>query len=272
MDIRNIAGFPGLSTHRRQTLLAEAMIQVLHRALSILELLAVEPEKVHSLGEIAATFGLNRGTCSNILKTLSERNYVERLSRRRGYRLGVMAEQLRGARSLDRAIVAAARPILRGLAESLNETSLVGVLRGHTRVTLDSVQCDRDLQARSRQVRNAYETATGRLLAAFLPPERLDAFLQSAGMPGPEVWPGVGNRQSLNRALAKIRKGELAMTKSPEHIVGLAVPVRRGEDVLASVSVYLPEIRFRASRREEITTALRDAGRQISRRLTEGSL
>lgn len=247
------------------------MIQVLHRALSILELLACEPEKVHSLGEIAATFGLNRGTCANILKTLCERNYVERLGRRRGYRLGAMARQLSGARSLDRAIVAAARPVLRALTESLNETSLVGVLRGHTRVTLDSVQCDRDLQARSRQVRNAYETATGRLLVAFLPPDQLDAFVAAAGMPDPEVWPGVDSRQSLNRALAKIRKAELAVTRSSEHIIGLAVPVRRADDVLASVSVYLPEIRFRAPRRQEITTALRAAGHHITRRLTEDS-
>ena len=240
------------------------MIQVLHRALSILELLAVEPQKVHSLGEIAETFGLNRATCANILKTLAERDYVERLSRRRGYRLGPMAEQLRGARSLDQSIVSAARPVLRRLTGSLNETSLVGVLRGHTRVTLDSVQCDRDLQARSRQVRNAYETASGRLLAAFLPADRLESFLQTAGLPSPEVWPGVDNRQALNRALARIRKTELATTKSPEHVVGLAVPVRRGDDVVASVSVYLPEIRFRASRRQEITAALRAAGRAIA--------
>ena len=247
------------------------MIQVIHRALSILEFLALEPDRVHSLGEIADTFGLNRGTCSNILKTLAERNYVERLSGRRGYRLGVMAEQLGGARSLDHAIVSAARPVLQGLTRSLNETSLVGVLRGDKRVTLDSVQCDRDLQARSRQVRNAYETATGRLLVAFLPRDRLDALVTSAGMPPADVWPGVDRRESLTRALAKIRKAELATTRSSDHIVGLAVPVRRADDVLASVSVYLPEIRFRASRRQEILDALRDAGRQISRRLTEGS-
>jgi DNA-binding IclR family transcriptional regulator len=247
------------------------MIQVLHRALSILELLAVEPGKIHSLGEIAETFGLNRATCANILKTLAERNYVQRLSRRRGYRLGPMAEQLRGARSLDQAIVSAARPVLRQLTESLNETSLVGVLRGHTRVTLDSVQCDRDLQARSRQVRPAYETATGRLLVAFLPADRLEPFLQTAGLPAAEVWPGVDTRQRLDRALARIRKTELARTKSPEHIVGLAVPIRRSDEVVASVSVYLPEIRFRAPRRQQITTALRAAGHEITRRLTEGA-
>jgi len=247
------------------------MIQVIHRALSILEFLAIEPDKVHSLGEIADAFGLNRGTCSNILKTLAERNYVERLAGRRGYRLGAMAEQLGGARSLDQAIVSAARPVLQGLTRSLNETSLVGVLRGDKRVTLDSVQCDRDLQARSRQVRNAYETATGRLLIAFLAPDRLDAFLTSAGLPSPDAWPGVDRRESLTRALAKIHKAELAITRSTEHIVGLAVPVRRADDVLASVSVYLPQIRYRPPHRHQILTALRTAGQQITHRLTEAS-
>ena len=111
----------------------------------------------------------------------------------------------------------------------------------------------------------------GRLLIAFLPPDRLDAFLATAGPPPADVWPGVDRHESLARALAKIRKAELAITRSPEHIVGLAVPVRRADDVLASVSVYLPQIRFRPPHRHQILTALRTAGQQITRRLTEGS-
>jgi DNA-binding IclR family transcriptional regulator len=78
------------------------MIQVIHRAFDVLELLASQPERVFSLGEIAEAAELNRGTCSNILKTLAARSYVTRLSGRGGYRLGSMASPWEGQAAQDR--------------------------------------------------------------------------------------------------------------------------------------------------------------------------
>ena len=52
------------------------MIQVINRALNILEILAQEPDKEFGLSEIATAVELNAGTCANILKTLVYRNYV----------------------------------------------------------------------------------------------------------------------------------------------------------------------------------------------------
>ena len=46
------------------------MIQVINRALNILEILAQEPDKEFGLSEISTTVELNAGTCANILKTL----------------------------------------------------------------------------------------------------------------------------------------------------------------------------------------------------------
>ena len=46
------------------------MIQVINRALNILEILAQEPDKEFGLSEIATAVELNAGTCANILKTL----------------------------------------------------------------------------------------------------------------------------------------------------------------------------------------------------------
>lgn len=44
------------------------MIQVINRALNILEILAQEPDKEFGLSEIATAVELNAGTCANILK------------------------------------------------------------------------------------------------------------------------------------------------------------------------------------------------------------
>ena len=44
------------------------MIKVIEKALNILELLAGEQDREISLGEIASTLNMDRGTCSNIRK------------------------------------------------------------------------------------------------------------------------------------------------------------------------------------------------------------
>ena len=64
------------------------MIKVIEKALNILELLAGEQDREISLGEIASTLNMDRGTCSNIIKTLAARGYVQQDSPRRGYRFG----------------------------------------------------------------------------------------------------------------------------------------------------------------------------------------
>ncbi len=243
------------------------MIQVIHRALDILELLGSQPERAFPLGEIARLLALHRATCSNILKTLAQRGYVERLPARGGYRLGSLASPWQGLAEHDRELAVVARPLLQALAEKLDETSLLGVIRGTKRVTLECAATDRDLQVRSRQVRDVYETASGRLLLAYLPDQQQTAFVERAGLPDARVWSEIGSADDLQRALAAIRRRKLARSDSPEHVVGLAVPVWQDEQVVASVSVYLPEVRFKAQRRNEIVSTLRAAGREISQRL-----
>lgn len=243
------------------------MIQVIHRALDILELLGSQPERTFPLGEIAQLLELHRATCSNILKTLVQRGYVERLPARGGYRLGSLASPWQGLAAHDRELSTLAKPILHALSLQLNETSLLGVIRGTRRVTLECAASDRDLQVRSRQVRSVYETASGRLLLAYLPAEQQEAFLDRVGLPEESVWPKVKSARDLEQALAGIRRKKLARSDSAEHVVGLAVPVWRDDRVVASVSVYLPEVRFASNRREEIISALREAGEEITRQL-----
>lgn len=243
------------------------MIQVIHRALNVLELLAEDPQKGRPLGQIAQSLGLHKGTCGNILRTLVERGYVERTEDQRAYRLGPMLRQVATGAAGDAELVAAAHYVLQNLTQNLNETSLLGVVRGSKRITLDSVPCDQDLQVNSREVRDVYETASGRVVLAYFSEERFEAFLRRTGPPDAGVWPGVQSRAELRAALSTIAEEELAVTRSPKHIVGLAVPVRKQDDVVASVSVYLPEVRYEPARQEAIIEALREAGRQITHRL-----
>ncbi|MGA0555611.1 IclR family transcriptional regulator [Larkinella sp. VNQ87] len=243
------------------------MIQVVVRALELLEYVAKKDNEPTTLTELAAATGLNQPTCANIVKTLVEKKYLDHVGRRKGYRLGIMAYQLTDNVAYNEHLVLAAKDYMEHLTAQLNETSLLGILRNNRRFLLHIVNSDQDLQVRSRTESDIYPTATGRILLAFLPEKERDALIEAIGLPTATVWPGIETREQLGQALAVIRGEELVITRSLKHIVGIAVPIRRGGEVVASLSVFLPESRYTAARRPVILQAVRETAGQINRRL-----
>lgn len=106
------------------------MIQVIHRALSILETIASSPKEDLSLSEIADSLQLNHGTCANILKTLVNRNYVEQVGTKKGYKLGYMAYQLTDSYTYYAELKEIAKPFVDKLRESINETIILSIIEG----------------------------------------------------------------------------------------------------------------------------------------------
>lgn len=243
------------------------MVLVIVKALDILEYLAQDPEKAYTLTAIAEALHMNQATCVNILQTLVSKNYVEHAGRKKGYRLGPMAYNLTNNPSYNQNLVSAAKDVMEELTTQLNETSLLGILRNHKRFILHLVNSDQDLQVRSRSERNVYETASGRVLLAYLSPKELENFLQINGFPAEDIWQEATAREGLDNALSKIKKDELAITYSKTHIIGLAVPIKKKEQVIAALGVFLPEIRFSAARKKEIILCLRKSAQTIKERL-----
>lgn len=243
------------------------MVLVVVKALDILEWVARDTSRAYSLTEIAEGMQMNQATCVNILQTLVSKNYLEHLGRKKGYRLGPMAYNLTSNLSYSQNLVMAARDEMENLTAQLNETSILGIIRNQKRFIVHLVNSDQDLQVRSRSERSVYETATGRLLLAFMPAKERDSFLQSNGLPSADIWSEATTPADMDAALTKIKADELAITLSTTHIVGLAVPIRKGGLVVASLSVFLPEIRCSGQRRREIVQMLRQSAQVINERL-----
>lgn len=243
------------------------MVLVVVKALDILEWIARDSSRTYSLTEIAEGLQMNQATCVNILQTLVSKNYIEHLGRKKGYRLGPMAYNLTNNLSYSQNLVLAAKEPMEELTAGLNETSILGIIRNQKRFIVHLVNSDQDLQVRSRTERNVYETATGRLLLAFMSPKEQESFLQSNGLPPADIWPEGAAPEGLHAELTTIRAQELAVTRSKSHIIGLAVPIRKNGQVIASLSVFLPQIRCSARRQAEIMQALQRTNKQISQRL-----
>jgi IclR family transcriptional regulator, KDG regulon repressor len=243
------------------------MIQVIVRALDILEFVAQHGKEPIQLIKIAENAGLSQPTTANIVKSLVDKNYLERVGRKEGYRLGPAAYQLTGNLSYSQNLVLAAKDLMEDLTEQLNETSLLAIIKNNKRFVLHTVQSNQDLQVRTRTEAPVYQTASGRLLLAYLNAKELDKFIQAAGLPNPQEWPGIQTKEKLEKALQKIKKEEFIQTVNAHHIIGFAIPVYKNKEVIASLSVYLPESRVTPAYKENIAKSMIRTANKIKVRL-----
>ncbi len=245
------------------------MIQVIVRALDILEFVAQHGKEPIQLIKIAENAELSQPTTANIVKTLVDKNYLERVGRKEGYRLGPAAYQLTGNLSYSQNLILAAKDPMEDLTRQIDETSLLGVIRNNKRYILHQVQSDQDLQVRTAREADVFATASGRVLVAYLASKELDNLIKAVGLPSAQVWPGAQTREALEKALLKIRKEEFVQTLNSKHIVGFAVPIYKNKEVSCSLGVFLPESRVTAASKENIAKLMRRTANKIKERLNK---
>lgn len=243
------------------------MIQVVHRALNILEYIANDPEKPKALGDIAEDLELNAATCANIIKTLVVREYLEKLDKQKGYLLGPMAYRLSGNEGYRKGLVDAAKDEMQALTKKTNENSLLCMLKNDMRIVIYKVTSENDLQANTSIEKRVYDTSSGRLLVAMLPDDELEKFINQYGLPGKEEWDGVTDRLSMMRQVRKIRKDGYAIQTTKNQITGLALPVYSRGRVQASLSVYMPAFRYSPAIKLEMVSQIKRAADRISKKL-----
>ncbi len=245
------------------------MVQVIERALEILEYIAREPETPRGLGEIAGQVELNAATCARILQTLVARGYVDQIAPKKGYRLGPMAYLLGARGPFRKDLVMLAEPLMLELARATRETVLLAALHQGRRILLAEVAGDQVVQIRGDQVQvfDPYRTATGRLLLAYLPAEARNAFVAANGLPEMR-WPEAASPAGLEREMDTIRR-EGRVVRSDGHVAGVALPLREGDTVPAALGMYLPAHRFEGEHRERILAGMAATAAAITRRVAE---
>ncbi len=243
------------------------MIQVIQRALDILEYIANDPDKPKPLGEIAGDLKLNAGTCANIIKTLTVRQYLEKIDKQKGYCLGARAYGLTGTEGYRKKLVYAAKEEMELLTQKMNENSLLCILKGEIRLVIHKTQSSNDLQVNTSAEKKAYDTASGRLLVAMQSTEEIEKYIDKYGLPATDVWQGITDKKYFLKQLAKIRKEGYAMQVTSKQIVGVALPVYENKAVIASLSVYMPLFRFNSFDRQDIIKQVKRRADRISRKL-----
>lgn len=247
------------------------MIQVLDRAFTIIEQVALAPRREHSLSELAATLGIRASTCANIVRSLVDSGYLESSGPRRGYRLGPVPYLLARRAPYAADLTDAAKGEMEALCKELNETCVLSVLRGIRRHVLLHVRHDSPLQIRQDVLllEDPYRSPSGRLLVALLPVHERDRLVKRLGPPG-DAWPEADTRSALERTCASIRQQGccLYVPDDGDALAGVACPVVHA-DGYAALGVFLPRYRFKAKHKRKILMSLRDTSDYIGRRVEE---
>lgn len=216
------------------------MIKVLHKALDILEFISHDKSKTYSLTEIAQEIGEKPTTCSNIIKTLLERGYVER-GEKGGYKLGIMAFSIVNISGYDIDLVNKAKDPLKKLSEDINSSAVLSVLKNRRKHVLLRIESNSIIQVNSSamDISDPYETSTGLVLLAYQPDDVINNLIRQNGLPLTFT-----SEEDYHNFLNSIRTdGYLSMTVKKE-IAEVATPVKSNGEVIAAIGVYMPKYKF----------------------------
>lgn len=245
------------------------MIQVICRAMGIIELLGTNPKKEFTVAEISSSLGLDKGTCTNILKTLASRGFIQQREPRSGYKLGYALYNITGCSVDNDELTKIARDDVEKLGAKLNESAILSMIRNDKRITLYSTIPDREIMVRTSNDKSVYSANTGRVILANYSPEHQEKFIIRKGLPEMNEWEEVASSDNphgeLVNRLLQIRNDGYAIMHDRNDIIGFAAPLFREGHVVGSIGVYLPS--YRIGSKEKILSAVLETAERINTKI-----
>jgi DNA-binding IclR family transcriptional regulator len=241
------------------------------RTVHLLELFAEHPDGL-TLTDVTDLTGWPKSSSLALLRTLQLRQYLDNSNDTGKYRLGPRVAFLGTAYLGNLDLAREGVDIVREVSRACDETVHLAVLRGTDVLYVAKEEGGGHMRMVSMVGRMipAHGTGVGKMLLASLPPERIDA-LYPAGQDLPRLTDRTTtDRQAFIRRLEHIREQGYA-TDSGESTLGiecLAAPVFDvNAQVIAAMSISVPEPRFSSSRVPALLATLIDGVRQLSIRM-----
>ena len=127
------------------------MIKVLDKSFAILEeIIAATPQPLGPLA-LAKKLGLNRTTCSRILRMLLDAGYIVQISRQAGYAAGPRIVTLNNMAQYQSRLLSKAVPMVDQLAERIGDSVLISQVCRGKRYVLYHRNCNPDREIRLNQ-------------------------------------------------------------------------------------------------------------------------
>ncbi|TGN99179.1 IclR family transcriptional regulator [Burkholderia sp. USMB20] len=239
------------------------------KATVLLTELGLHPQGI-TVTELAKCVRMSRPTAFRLLLSLEQTGFVERADNK--YKLGWRLARLGRLADPHAGIISRVQPILKALAEELNEMigyavvngdvdfDLIAEASGSRLITLSPGYVARDFPL--------HASATGKIILAEMTDEKISSVL-------PETLPllasrTITDRAALIRSLHKVRKQRYAVVDDEleESLFALAVGVRDERDRLIGVlAVTGPTQRMHTRSLPEVAERLHETAKRIVAKL-----
>lgn len=247
-------------------------IRSVEKVIDILELLAREGQGL-ALGEIAKRLDLNPSTAHHLIATLKQRGLVVQDERTRVYRIGYRLVALVGTFLSSTDLYPAGIGPVEELRDLSGETSYLSVFQAQDVASIISLVGMNPVQARRVHrpgKSKLHSTATGKLLLAYMPPEKAAAVIAASELT-PFTPKTIVDPVRLLDELEEIRREGFSRDREEDY-VGLecvAVPVFSANGhCVAAVSVSYPVAT--PERTEELLRLVSRAADKVSANLGAG--
>ncbi|TNM38519.1 IclR family transcriptional regulator [Nocardioides albidus] len=242
---------------------------VLERSFRILG--AFDPSaKTLTLTALSQRAGVPKSSTLRLVRQLVELGALER-TERGDYAIGLRMLEMAALAPRGHGLRATALPYMEDLHRVTRQHVLLAVREGTDAVLVERLSA-RDAGRVLHRVGGRLPlttTGVGRVLLAHAPADVLDSLI---GAPAPS-WraPDIQTPDELRVALAEIRHQGFAEVTSdrpePEPVTSMAAAIRRGQEVIAALSVVAPTHTLQP---RECRAAVMTVARAISRELTAG--
>jgi DNA-binding IclR family transcriptional regulator len=249
---------------------AAMKLKSVDKAISILDCLSIQGP-ILGVGDISAITGYAKSTVSRLLSTLAQRGCVEKAQGFGKYRLGYRIHLWGNSIKNQMNLATISLPVMKRLRDECNEEVGIYVVEGLRRLCIQRVGSLHEIEKVSRV--GAYYPlhagAAGKLLLAFLPKDKQEAFFSSNSLEK-LTDKTITDLDTLKKDLQLIRKRGYAVSRGERELGAFSVnaPVRdsRGS-VIADLSVSGPLFRLTDNKLESYIHGVLSAAKEISERL-----
>lgn len=243
-------------------------VQSVDRAVQVMEILARDGRS--GVGRIAKELGVHQSTVSRLVAALEAHDLVERQVEGGAVQLGVGILRLAAATRSRQDLTAVGGPVCDALAEQLGETVNLAVYRSGAAVNLYQAQGTRTV-ALHNWVGDAtvlHATSSGKVLLAHLPLAQSEAVITGdlERFTAQTIVEADALRAQLQEAA--VRGWAVAEEEYEEGLNAVAAAICGPEgNVIAALSAAGPAYRLGRGRLPEVAEQVRQAAKEISRRL-----
>lgn len=246
-------------------------VQVLDRAINILEFIGQQRSGEVGLPELTAAMKLHKTTTHRIAHVLESRGLLRRGQDSNRYRLGFHLYDL-GCQALDHVNIRdEARPLMTHVAFEVGETVHLALLDRAEVLYIERIEAQRSLTMGSKLgARNpVYCTALGKAILAYSPETEVDQILAACRMEA-RTKNTITNVLALKRELERTRDRGYAIDNEEieDGIRCIAAPILdSGSRAVAAMSVSGPSSRITLDRSQLIGKTMLKAALELSTRI-----